>query len=173
MATRTNDTNQFLTYILGKEIFALDISTVREVLELTNITSIPRTPNFMKGVINLRGRAVPVMGLRSKLGMGEIKHTVNTCIIIVEVNLEDEFIVIGVLVDSVREVIEMTPESIEPPPRMGTSVHTDFITGMGRQNDEFIMILNIDGIFSAEELAGAVQQSEGQAADIEIVDEAV
>ncbi|OEU67008.1 MAG: hypothetical protein BA863_10035 [Desulfovibrio sp. S3730MH75] len=79
---------------------------------------------------------------------------------------------IGVLVDSVREAIEITQDSIEPPPNMGTSVQTDFITGMGRQNDDFIMILSLDGIFSAEELAGAIQQSKGQAADIEVTDEA-
>ncbi len=147
------DINQFLTFTLGREIFALDIGTVREVLELTTITRIPRTPPFMRGVINLRGHAVPVVDMRLKLGMSKGEDTVDTCIIIVEIEFEGEQTVMGALVDSVREVFEMAPEAIEAAPKMGAAVNAEYIRGMGRQNDNFIIILDIGKIFSAEELA--------------------
>jgi purine-binding chemotaxis protein CheW len=147
------DINQFLTFTLGREIFALDIGTVREVLELTTITRIPRTPPFMRGVINLRGHAVPVVDMRLKLGMSKGEDTVDTCIIIVEIDFEGEQTVMGALVDSVREVFEMAPEAIEAAPKMGAAVNAEYIRGMGRQNDNFIIILDIGKIFSAEELA--------------------
>lgn len=149
------DINQFLTFTLGKEIFALDIGTVREVLELTSITKIPRTPDFMRGVINLRGHAVPVVDMRLKLGMSKGADTVDTCIIIVEIEFDGEFTVMGALVDSVREVFEMTPDTIEPAPKMGAAINAEYIKGMGRQNEQFIIIIDINKIFSAEELAMA------------------
>lgn len=149
------DINQFLTFTLGKEIFALDIGTVREVLELTSITKIPRTPKFMRGVINLRGHAVPVVDMRLKLGMSQGEDTVDTCIIIVEIEFDGEFTVMGALVDSVREVFEMTPDTIEPAPKMGAAINAEYIKGMGRQSDQFIIIIDINKIFSAEELAAA------------------
>ncbi|MDD3313487.1 chemotaxis protein CheW [Pseudodesulfovibrio sp.] len=149
------DINQFLTFTLGKEIFALDIGTVREVLELTSITKIPRTPEFMRGVINLRGHAVPVVDMRLKLGMSKAADTVDTCIIIVEIEFDGEFTVMGALVDSVREVFEMTPDTIEAAPKMGAAINAEYIKGMGRQNDQFIIIIDINKIFSAEELAMA------------------
>lgn len=148
-----NQTNQYLTFTLADEIFALDIGSVREVLELTNITRIPRTPSFMRGVINLRGHAVPVVDMRLKFGLPEVDATVNTCIIIVEVEVEGEDTVLGALVDSVREVVEMPPEAIEPAPRMGTSIDTRFIRGMGKQDEHFVIILDIGKVFSADELA--------------------
>ncbi|CCH47644.1 chemotaxis protein CheW [Pseudodesulfovibrio piezophilus] len=147
------DINQFLTFTLGKEIFALDIGTVREVLELTSITKIPRTPEFMRGVINLRGHAVPVVDMRLKLGMSKGEDTVDTCIIIVEIEFDGEFTVMGALVDSVREVFEMMPDTIEPAPKMGAAINAEYIKGMGRQNEQFIIIIDINKIFSAEELA--------------------
>lgn len=153
------DINQFLTFTLGKEIFALDIGTVREVLELTSITKIPRTPEFMRGVINLRGHAVPVVDMRLKLGMSQGEDTVDTCIIIVEIEFEGEFTVMGALVDSVREVFEMMPDTIEPAPKMGAAINAEYIKGMGRQNEQFIIIIDINKIFSAEELAMAKEIS--------------
>lgn len=147
--------NQYLTFLLGKEVFALEISQVREVLELPAITSIPRLPEFMRGVINLRGSAVPVMELRRKLSMSASKDTVNTCIIIVDILMCEETITIGILVDSVKEVFEASPESIEPAPKMGASVKADYIKGMGRQDDQFVIIVDINMVFSDEELAMA------------------
>ena len=147
------DVSQHLTFTLGKEVFALDITSVREVLELTPITKIPRTPDFMRGVINLRGHAVPVMDMRQKFGMPPAQVTVDTCIVIVEVQFEGERIVMGGLVDSVREVFEIPPDALEATPRMGTSVNVDYIKGIGKQDGEFIIVLDIDRLFSAKELA--------------------
>lgn len=146
--------NQYLTFTLREELFALNIGSVKEVLEHTRITKVPRTPRFMKGVINLRGHAVPIVDMRLKFGMSEGEITVNTCIIIVEAGDEhDEIVQIGALVDSVREVIEMKEEDVEPPPRMGLSVDTGFIRGMAKREDDFLLILDVEKIFSAEELA--------------------
>jgi purine-binding chemotaxis protein CheW len=145
--------NQYLTFTLGDEVFALDISSVREVLEYTSITKVPRTPEYIRGVINLRGRAVPVVDVRLKFGMPGTDRTVNTCIIIVEVDMGGEQTVLGALSDSVKEVLDIEPKDIEPAPRMGTSIKADFIKGIGKQNDTFIILLDIDKVFSEEELA--------------------
>ena len=150
---KSNDTSQYLNFTLGKEVFALDISSVREVLELTSITKIPRTPDYMCGVINLRGHAVPVMDMRLKFGMPTTEATVDTCIIIVEVDFEGERVIMGGKVDSVREVFDLTEGHIEAAPRMGTSVNTDYIKGIGKQDESFVIILDIAKVFSAEEMA--------------------
>ena len=155
-----NTTLQYLTFALGEEVFALETGSVREVIELVPVTRIPKTPPFMRGVINLRGHAVPVVDLRIKFDMHKVADTVNTCIIIVDVEVEGENCYMGAIVDSVREVFEMTSDQINPPPRMGTSIRTDFIRGMGKQNEEFIMILDIGKVFSQEELA-LVLENEG------------
>lgn len=147
-----NTTLQYLTFGLGEEVFALETGSVREVIELVPVTRIPKTPPFMRGVINLRGHAVPVVDLRIKFDMPQVRDTVNTCIIIVDVEVEGENCHMGAIVDSVREVFEMGSDQINPPPRMGTSIRADFIKGMGKQNEEFIMILDIDKVFSPEEL---------------------
>ncbi len=151
--TGITETTQYLTFKLDEEIFALDISKVKEVLDFTEITKIPQTPEFMKGVINLRGGVVPVVDMRLKFGMAETVRTVNTCIIIVEVNVEGETTVLGALVDSVQEVMDLEPGQIEPAPRIGTRLRTEFIRGMGKRDNHFIMILDIDKVFSADELA--------------------
>jgi len=155
-----NTTLQYLTFGLGEEVFALETGSVREVIELVPVTRIPKTPPFMRGVINLRGHAVPVVDLRIKFDMPTAHDTVNTCIIIVDVEVEGENCYMGAIVDSVREVFEMTSDQINPPPRMGTSIRADFIRGMGKQNEEFIMILDIGKVFSQEELA-LVLENEG------------
>jgi len=155
-AVNSND-NQYLTFTLEREFFALDIASVREVLELGNVTRVPRTPEYIRGVINLRGRAVPVVDLKMKFGMGVTKRTVNTCIIIVEVDLDGESTVLGALADSVQEVYEMETSQIEPPPRMGTPINTEFIRGMGKTGEQFILILDINKVFTAMELAGFTQ----------------
>ncbi len=153
-------TTQYLTFRLDEGVFALDISKVREVLDFSTITKVPRTPEFMRGVINLRGRVVPVVDLRLKFGMNTTENTVNTCIIIVEVNVDGDTIVLGALADSVQEVIELGSENIEPAPKIGTRLRTEFIKGMGQQNERFIIILDIDKVFSLHELA---QVQAGQA----------
>ncbi|MDP2690319.1 MAG: chemotaxis protein CheW [Deltaproteobacteria bacterium] len=152
-AATITETTQYLTFKLEDEVFALDISKVREVLDFTTVTKVPRTPDFMRGVINLRGSVVPVVDMRLKFGMSATGQTVNTCIIIVEINLDGERLVLGALADSVQEVIELEPGQIEPPPRLGTRLSTEFIRGMGKRDEQFIIILEIDRIFSTDELS--------------------
>ncbi|MFZ2448100.1 MAG: chemotaxis protein CheW [Syntrophobacteraceae bacterium] len=147
------ETGQYLTFRLDSETFALDISKVREVLDFTSITKVPQTPDFMLGVINLRGSVVPVVDMRLKFRMTRTEATVNTCIIIVEIEIDGEITVLGALADSVQEVLELDPDQIEPPPRIGTRLKTQFIRGMGHRDGQFIIILEIDKVFSAEELA--------------------
>ncbi len=152
------ETVQYLTFKLSDEIFAIDVSKVREILELTSITKVPQTPDFMRGVINLRGSVVPVIDLRLNFGMACTEQTVNTCIIVVEVRLAGEIVVLGALADSVQEVVEMEPDKIEPAPHLGTKLNTDFIKGMGKIDNDFVMILDIDKVFASDDLA-AVQGS--------------
>ena len=159
------EATQYLTFKLEDEVFALDISKVREVLEYTTVTKVPRTPDFMCGVINLRGGVVPVVNMRLKFGMQDAEKTVNTCIIIVEVNLDGETTVLGALADSVQEVMDLEPEQIEPAPKIGTRLKTEFIKGMGKQDNKFIMILDIDKVFSADELALVQEAGGGQTAE--------
>ncbi len=147
------EATQHLTFKLDGEVFAVDISKVREVLEYTTVTKVPQTPDFMKGVINLRGHVVPVVDLRLKFGMSEAEKTVNTCIIIVEVSVDKEITVLGALADSVQEVYDFEADQIEPAPKIGTRLNTEFIKGMGKQDEQFIMILDIDKVFSTDELA--------------------
>jgi purine-binding chemotaxis protein CheW len=157
-----NETGQYLSFRLEEEIFALDISNVREVLDYTKITRIPQAPEFMLGVVNLRGGVVPVVDMRLKFGMTRTEKTLNTCIIIVEVELDGQVTVLGALADSVQEVMEIDPDHIEPPPRIGTRMKNKFIKGMGKRDDQFIIILDIDKVFSADELAlvNAMEEAE-------------
>ncbi len=153
--------NQYLTFTLGDELFALNIASVREILDDKEITRIPRTPPAMRGVLNVRGHAVPVVDLRRKFGMSPTQMTVNTCVIIIERSMDgEEQQNIGALADSVQEVIEMTEEMIDPPPRMGASIDAAYIKGMGKSEDGFIIILDAARLFSDEELAGAVAATE-------------
>ena len=164
--TSITETTQYLTFKLGDEIFALDIAKVREVLDFTSVTTVPRTPEFMRGVINLRGNVVPVVDMRLKFGMTKTEKTVNTCIIIVEISLDGDTTILGALADSVQEVIDLEPDKIEPAPKIGTRLRTDFIKGMGNRSDQFIIILDIDKVFSLDELSlvqEAGQQVSGQA----------
>ncbi len=156
------ETVQYLTFKLDEEVFALDVAKVREILEYNTVTKIPQTPEFMRGVINLRGSVVPVIDMRLKFGMSATEQTVNTCIIVVEVNMEGETSVLGALADSVQEVVEMEPEQIEPAPHIGTRLNTNFIKGMGKHEGDFVMILDIDKVFSEGDIA-AVALSTGSA----------
>jgi purine-binding chemotaxis protein CheW len=156
------ETTQFLTFKLDDEVFALDISKIREVLDFTSITRVPRTPEFMRGVINLRGSVVPVVDLRLKFGMTRTEKTVNTCIIITEVTVDNATTVLGALADSVQEVLDLRPDNIEPAPKIGTRLNTVFIKGMGKRDNKFIIILDIDKVFSTGELA-SVQTGKAEA----------
>ena len=157
-----DENHQYLTFKLDEEVFALGIDKVREVLDYTSVTKVPQTPDFMRGVINLRGSVVPVIDMRLKFGMAKTDTTVNTCIIIVEINLDGETAILGALADSVQEVLDLEPHQIEPAPKIGTKLRTEFIKGMGKRNEQFIIILDIDRVFSSGELA-AVQMTSSNA----------
>lgn len=155
-----NETVQYLTFKLADETFALDVAKVREILEESSITKVPQTPDFMRGVINLRGSVVPVIDLRLKFGMSAAEKTVNTCIIVAEVQLDNETVVLGALADSVQEVVEMEPQQIEAAPHIGTKLNTDFIKGMGKKDGHFVMILDIDKVFTTDELESVQGQQQ-------------
>jgi purine-binding chemotaxis protein CheW len=144
---------QYLTFTLDREVFAVDVAKVREILDFTPATKVPATPDFMRGIINVRGNVVPVVDMRLKFGMSATEKTVDTCIVIMEMAAEEDITIFGALVDSVQEVFELDSSLIEPPPRMGTAYRTDFIKGIGKHNDELIMILDIDRVLSIDEAA--------------------
>ena len=158
---RISDTCQYLSFNLDQEEFALDISKVREVLDYTKITKVPQMPEFMHGVINLRGVVVPVVDLRLKFNMGVTDQTVNARIVIIEISIDNEKTVLGALADCVNEVMELEPENIEPAPKIGTRLNTDFIMGMGKRDEEFVMILDVDKVFSSDELLSLPQGTHG------------
>ena len=144
--------HQFLSFALGDEVFAVNVQQVKEILDVINITRVPQMPDYMLGVINLRGSVVPVIDLRSKFGMEKKEQNQDNCIVVLEVDFDGERVVIGALTDAVREVLDLFSDEIEPPPRMGMKLKTEFIRGMGKQGENFIIILDIDRIFSNEEL---------------------
>ncbi len=143
--------NQYLTFTLNGEVFGIATERVLEVLDYTDITPVPQTPDFLCGVINLRGSIVPVVDMHRKFDLPVSKHTVNTCIIIVSATVDGESTSIGAVADSVREVLDLDPACIEATPRLGTRMNTDFVHGVGKHNEDFILLLNIDTIFSTEQ----------------------
>lgn len=155
MDDEKNNTEKYitaLTFTLNGEIFAIDIKFVREVLEYVKVTTVPKSPRYMLGVINLRGSVSIVVDLKTKFNMPQSDPTVDTCIIIVEVGINGSKTVIGILADSVKEVYDFEIGAIEEPPRLALSMETGFLKGFARQKDDFVMILDINKIFSPEEL---------------------
>lgn len=144
---------QYVTFCLADELFGVEVNRTREILSVVAVTSVPQTPDYMLGVINLRGQVVPVVDMRLKLGLPASDVNQDTCIIVVEVLVDDESIVVGALADAVREVLEIRSDAIEPPPRLGTKLKTEFIKGMGKVDEEFLILLDIDKVFNSEELA--------------------
>ena len=143
---------QYLTFFLRDDIVGIDLKQVKEVLEVKGITILPRTPDYMRGVINLRGQVIPVIDLKLKFDMGSTEFTVDTCIIIVEIEIDEEPVMVGALADSVRDVVDLLANEIDPAPKMGSSIDAKFIFGMGRHDDEFISMLDLTTLFSMEEL---------------------
>jgi purine-binding chemotaxis protein CheW len=158
------ESRQYLTFRLAQETFAVDVAKVREILDFVSITKVPQTPDFMRGVINLRGSVVPVVDMKLKFGMEPTEKTVNTCIIVLEVIIENETTIVGALADSVQEVVDLDPSQIEPPPRIGMKLSIDFIKGMGKLNDEFVIILDTDRIFSFDDGAVLAEMADSTAA---------
>ncbi len=152
---------QYITFRLGDELFAVNVSQVREVLDLTLITKVPTAPAFMRGVVNVRGSAIPVVDLRQRFGLPPTPETVNTRILVLEIEIEGERAVLGGIADSVHEVIELEPAQIVPPPTIAMRWRSDFIQGMGKRGDEFIILLDINAVFSVAEITTTQAAAEG------------
>ncbi|MGB8169330.1 MAG: chemotaxis protein CheW [Chthoniobacteraceae bacterium] len=140
----------YITFKLGEEAFAIDVAQVREVLDLTQITRVPTAPSYMRGVVNVRGSAIPVVDLRLKFGLPPVADSVNSRIVVLELQLDGETTVVGGIADSVHEVIELEPGQINEPPRIAMRWRSDLIRGMGRRGDEFIIILDIEKVFASD-----------------------
>ncbi len=163
MSVKTiSETAQYITFKLGDEIFAINVSQVREVLDLSQITKVPTAPECMRGVVNVRGSAIPVVDLRRKFGLPPAPDTVQTRIVVMELELDGEAVVLGGLADSVHEVIELEPGQINEPPHIGMRWKTELIQGMGKRGDQFIIILDIAKVFSTDEAALLQTQSNSQ-----------
>jgi purine-binding chemotaxis protein CheW len=151
--TRGQDQAQYLTFVLGGEMYAIGILNIKEIIEYGNLTVVPMMPDFLRGVINLRGRVVPVVDLAARFGRRVAEATRRTCIVLLEIESAGEAQEIGVMVDSVSEVLEIPREQIEPTPAFGAKIRTDFIEGMGKVADRFVVILNVGRVFSLDEIA--------------------
>jgi purine-binding chemotaxis protein CheW len=155
------DSRQYLTFSLGGEMYAVDILHIKEIIDYGNLTKIPMTPPFIRGVINLRGAVVPVIDLSARFGGARTEVGLRTCIIIVELSENDQQRDIGVVVDAVSAVIEIHANDIEPVPDFGTHIRTDFIHGMGKVADDFVVILNVQCVLSVDEMTMLARLSHG------------
>ncbi len=152
MSVDKNEAGQYLSFKLDDNLFAFNVLKTREVLSYTKITPIPCTPAYVAGVLNLRGSVVSVVDLRLKFGMKSTEITPDSAIIIVETVLGNDPVVLGALVDAVRGVVNFEADQIEPPPKIGIKLNLDLISGIGKRNSDFVIILNIDKVFSEEEI---------------------
>lgn len=155
----TIKTGKYLTFSLEKEEYGIGILKVKEIIGMMPITSVPRTPEFVKGVVNLRGKVIPVLDLRAKFEMPPVPYTERTCIIVVEIDLSASTILIGIVVDSVCEVLNIREEEIEETPKFGTRLKHDYILGMAKRDGGVKILLNIDKVLSSEEITEIAQAS--------------
>lgn len=167
--TATQDQHQYLTFMLGGEVFAIGILAIKEIIEYGALTEVPMMPDYIRGVINLRGSVVPVVDLSARFGRKNTELTRRTCIVIIEVISEQEKQVLGVVVDAVNEVLEIAADQIEPPPAFGAKIRTDFIRGMGKVEGRFVIIMNVNNVLSIDDLTllgQANEQGVGQTAEV-------
>ena len=160
-------TVQYLTFLTAGEEYAIGIVKVREIIEYEAVTTVPNTPTWIRGVTNLRGRVVPVVDLAVKFGLPASRLSKFSCVIIAEVIFQGENLTMGVLADSVCQVVELSADQIEPPPPFGTRVKTEYLLGMGAMGKKFCLILDIDKVLSTDELL-AVTESIESGADVDI-----
>jgi purine-binding chemotaxis protein CheW len=162
-ATAEEDYTQFLTFLIGRETFAVGILDVNEIIEISEMTNVPMTPDFIRGVINLRGSVVPVVDLSARLGRGQSEISNRSCIVLVQILADQETSqTIGMLVDEINEIVEITGSNIQPPPNLGDDINTDFIQAMGRVDETFIILLDIDHVLTREELGQIGQLAQSQ-----------
>lgn len=164
--TEDRDQQQYLTFNLGGEIFAIGILAIKEIIEYGNLTEVPMMPDFIRGVINLRGAVVPVVDLSARFGRRGSTVSRRTCIVIVEMEAEDGRQDVGVIVDAVNEVLEILPQDIEPAPSFGAKIRTEFIRGMGKVAGKFVIILNADRVLSVNELATLARENSEQLVNV-------
>ena len=146
------ETQQYLTFVLAGEVFAMGILAIKEIIEYANLTEVPMMPDYVRGVINLRGAVVPVIDLSVRFGKPPSPVTKRTCIVIIEIVASGERHVFGVVVDAVNAVLDIPAAEVEPPPAFGTSVRTDFIHGMGKVNGKFVILLDVDHVLATDEM---------------------
>lgn len=146
--------DQYLTFNLSGELFAINILSIREIIEYTRLTLVPMMPAYVRGVINLRGSVVPVVDLLARFGQGATEPRHRTCVVIVEVPVDNGVQELGVLVDAVNEVLEIPADQVEPPPTFGVRIRNEFIQGMGKVGDGFVILLDVAHTLSVNELAG-------------------
>lgn len=158
--------NQFLTFYLAEEEYAVTILKVTEILECAVLTKVPGTPVWIRGVINLRGAVVPVVDLAVKFGLAPTSITRRTCVVMVELQHEGDRLVLGVMADAVNQVVELGPDEIQPPPSFGPKVRVDCIQGMGDNNGRFIVLLDIDRVLSSSEILTATTAAIEDGSDI-------
>ncbi len=144
---------QYLAFVLGQETFAMEIRSIKEVIQYGDLTQVPMMPDFVRGVINLRGSVVPVLDLAVRFGRAPSPVARRTCVVVLEVEHLGEALVLGIIVDQVRAVLDIGAADIEPPPAFGSSLRTDFLAGIGKVEGEFVIILDVDNVLSLEELA--------------------
>jgi purine-binding chemotaxis protein CheW len=152
MNNETLITQSYLSFKLGEEMFATDVEKVKEILQLIKITKVPQSPSYMLGVVNLRGIVLPVIDTREKFRLPINEVTENTCIIVLNIEMDKEILLIGALVDAVLEVFELSDDLIKPAPSIGNKYKSEFIKGMVKKEEDFIMLLNMDKVFSSDEL---------------------
>lgn len=155
-----------LTFFLGKEDYGIPILQVREIIGMMEITEVPKTPEYIKGVVNLRGKIIPIMDLRSKFGMESIEYTERTCIIVVEVNINETKRPMGIVVDMVSEVVDIEENEIETAFDYGAKAEEDFLAGIGKVKEKVIMILKIDKILNTEEMFSLFNKSEEELTNV-------
>jgi purine-binding chemotaxis protein CheW len=161
MSEEVKKLNSYLTFKLGEELFAANVGKVLNILEMTKVTKVPKAPAYMKGVINLRGSVLPLIDTKIKFDMGETEFTTNTCILVLDIFMNGDSVHVGALVDSVQEVIELDETQLQPPPSIGSRYKSEFIEGMAKVNENFVMILNMDLIFSTDEIS-LLKETAGQ-----------
>lgn len=149
-----SDIKSYLSFKIDTEYYAANVSYVHNIIEYTDITKVPEMPKYMLGVINLRGQVLPVVDSRIKFGIENTEITTNTCILVMEVQIEGDKVFVGALVDGVAEVLEIEQESIKAAPSIGTTIRNDFINGVYHDDDKFIMILNMNKVFASDEIIG-------------------
>jgi purine-binding chemotaxis protein CheW len=152
MEKMDNKNISYLSFRLGEEVFALNVAKVHKILEVTPVTEVPRSPDYMKGVINLRGKVLPVIDARIKFGMPPTVTSKSTCLLVIDAEISEETVMVSMLVDAVLAVLKIEDAKILPPPSIGNRYQSDFIIGMTKVEEQFLMVLNIDTVLSSDDL---------------------